>query len=57
VFLSREQNTGKNHKIKLGTKSLESVEEIESRLKSGNACYHSVQIFFVFKCAIQLYKD
>ena len=36
---------GKNHKIKVDTKSLERVEEIESRQKSRNACYQSVQIF------------
>ena len=31
-------------------------EEIKSRLKLGNACYHSVQIF-VFQFAIQKVKD
>jgi len=31
-------------------------EEIKSRLKSGNACYYSVQSFFVFQCAIQKFK-
>ena len=28
-------------------------EEIKSRFKSGNACYHSVQTFFVFQFDIQ----
>jgi hypothetical protein len=32
-------------------------EEIKSRLKSGNACYHSVQDLFVFQFAIQKFKD
>jgi hypothetical protein len=32
-------------------------EEIKSRLKSGNACYHSVQKSFVFQFAIQKHKD
>ena len=27
-------------------------EEIKSRLKSGNACYQSVQILFVFQVAV-----
>jgi hypothetical protein len=58
--MSRNQNAGQNHNIKLDKKSFEIVEqfkylgttltnqnsiqeEIKSRLKSGNACYHSVQ--------------
>jgi len=35
-------------------------EEIKSRLKSGNACYHSVQNFsepFFFQFTIQKFKD
>jgi hypothetical protein len=32
-------------------------EEIRSRLKSGNACYHSVQNLFVFQVAFQTLKD
>jgi hypothetical protein len=60
MVMSREQNAGKSHNIKIGNKSFERVEqfkylgttlthrnsiqeEIKSRLKSGNACYHSVQ--------------
>jgi len=31
-------------------------EEIKSRLKSGNVCYHSVQNLF-FQFAIQKFKD
>jgi len=31
-------------------------EEIKSRMKSGNACYHSVQNL-VFQFAIQKFKD
>jgi len=56
--MSRDQNAGRSHDIKLDNKSFESVEhwkylgtwtnhnsiqeEAKSRLKSGNACYHSV---------------
>jgi hypothetical protein len=60
MFMSRYQNAGQNHNIKIDNKSFERVEqfkylgttltnrnsiqeEIKSRLKSGNACYHSVQ--------------
>jgi sorting nexin-29 len=60
MVMSRAQNAGKNHNIKLDNKSFERVEqfkylgttlthsnsiqeEIKSRLKSGNACCHSVQ--------------
>jgi len=32
-------------------------EEIKSVLKSGNACYHSVQNIFVFQFAVQKHKD
>ena len=32
-------------------------EEIKSRLKLGNACYHSVQKSVVFQVAIQKLKD
>jgi hypothetical protein len=48
---SPDQNVEQDHNIKIGNKSFERVEqfrysiqeEIKSRLKSGNACYHSVQ--------------
>jgi sorting nexin-29 len=60
MFMSRDQNAGQNHNMKIDNKDLERVEqfkylgttvrnrnsiqeEIKSRLKSGNACYHSVQ--------------
>ena len=32
-------------------------EEIKGRLKSGNACYLTVQKSFVFQFAIQKHKD
>jgi hypothetical protein len=52
---SRDQHAGQNQNIKIGNKSFEMAEHSEylgktltylpllSRLKSGNACYHSVQ--------------
>jgi hypothetical protein len=57
--MSRDQNAGRIHNIKIENCSFESVEdfkylgtnltyqnsiqeETKSRLKSGNACYHSV---------------
>jgi hypothetical protein len=60
MVMSRNQNAGQNHNIKLDNKSFERVEqfkylgttlrnqnsiqeEIKSKLKSGSACYHSVQ--------------
>jgi hypothetical protein len=55
MVMSRDQNAGPNHNIKIGrveeSKYLGTTltnrnsidEEIKSRLKSGNACYHSVQ--------------
>jgi hypothetical protein len=33
------------------------AEEIKSRLRSGNACYHLVQNLFVFQVANQKFKD
>jgi hypothetical protein len=73
MVMSRNQNAGHNHNIKIDNKSFERMEEfkylgatlmnqnsiheeIKSRLKSGNACYHSVQSF-VFQVAIQKHKD
>ena len=58
--MSRGENAGRSHNIKIDNKSFEIVErlkylgrtltnqnsiqeEIKSRLKLGNACYHSVQ--------------
>jgi UDP-galactopyranose mutase len=58
--MSRDQNAGRNHNIRIDNNSFERVEEfkylgttltyqnsiqedVKSRLKSGNACYYSVQ--------------
>jgi len=60
MVMSRDQNAGRTHSIKIDNSSFERVdefkylgttltnqnsiqEEIKSRLKPGNACYHSVQ--------------
>jgi hypothetical protein len=60
MVMSRDQNAGRNHSIKIDNSSFERVdelkymatnltnqnsiqEEVKSRLKSGNACYYSVQ--------------
>jgi len=60
MIMSRDQNAGQIHNIKIDNSSFERVEEfkylgttltnqnsiheeIKSRLKPGNACYHSVQ--------------
>ena len=56
MVMSRDKNAGQNGNIQTGNKSFETVEQfkylvttltyqncIKSRLKSGNACYHSVQ--------------
>ena len=60
MVMSRDQNAGRSHSIKIDSSSFERLdefkymgtnltnqtstqEEIKSRLKSGNACYHSVQ--------------
>ena len=60
TVMSRDQNAGRSHNIKIDNSSFERVEqfkhlrttltnknsiheEINSRLKSGNACYNSVQ--------------
>jgi len=60
MVLSRDQNAGRSHRIKIDTNSFERIEElrylgttltnqisiqeeVKRRLKSGNACYHSVQ--------------
>ena len=63
MIMSRDQNAGRNHSMKIGNSSFERVEEfkylgtsstnqnsiqdeIKIILKSGNACYHSVQNLF-----------
>jgi len=60
MVMSRDQNEGRSHNIKIDNSSFEGVdqfkyfgtnltyqtsnhEEIKSRLKSGNACYHFMQ--------------
>ena len=54
VVMSRDQNAGRNHNVRIDNRTFERVEEfkylgttltnqIKSRLRSGNACYHSVQ--------------
>jgi len=69
MFMSRDQNVGRNHSVRTDNSNFERVEEfkylgttltnqnsiaeeIKSRLRSGNACYNSVQNLFVFKVAI-----
>ena len=61
MVMSRDQNAGRIHSVRIHNSSFERVkefkylgttltnqnsiaEDIKSRLKSGNACYHSVQI-------------
>ena len=65
IIISRDQNAGRSHYIKLDNSTFERVEEfrylgttltyqnsiqeeIKSTLKSGNACYCSVQNFLSF---------
>jgi len=60
IVMSRDQNAGRRHSIKIDNSSFERAEEfkylgtsltnqnsipeeIKSRVKSGNVCYHSVQ--------------
>ena len=60
MVMSRDQNAGRSHSMKIDNSSFERAEEFiylgtnltnqnsiqeetKSRLKSGNACYHSVQ--------------
>ena len=70
MFISLDQNAGQSHSIKVDNSSFEKVEEfrylgtalnhnavqeeIKSRLKSGNACCHSVQNIL---CSGLLYKN
>ena len=58
-MFARDQNAGRNHSVRINNSTFERVEafkylgtlthqnsipeEIKSRLKSGNACYYSVQ--------------
>ena len=65
MVMSRDQNAGRSHSMKIDSRSSERAEElkyfgttlthqnsiqneIKSRLKSGNACYHSVQNLLSF---------
>jgi len=60
MVMSRDQNAGQNHSVRIDNNTFERVqvfkylgttltiqnsirEEIKSRERSGNACYHSVQ--------------
>jgi len=60
MVVSRDQNAGRNHSVRIDNSTFERVEEfkylgttstnqnsiaegIKGRLRSGNACYHSVQ--------------
>jgi len=60
MVMSRDQNAGRIHSVRIENNTVERVEEfkylgtiltnqnsigeeIKSRLRSGNACYHSVQ--------------
>jgi hypothetical protein len=57
MVMSRDQNAGRNHNMKINNRSFKRVEdfkylgtnlisvqeEIKSKLKSGNACYHLVR--------------
>ena len=60
MVMSRDQNAGRNHSVRIDNSTFERVEEfkylgttltnqnsileeMKSRLRSGNACYHSVQ--------------
>jgi hypothetical protein len=67
MVMSRDQNAGRSHNMKIDNSYFERVEEfkylgttltnqnsvqeeIKSRLKAGNACYHSVQNFCLPVC-------
>ena len=67
MVISRDQNAGQNHSVRIDNSTFERVEEfkylgttltiqnsirekIKSRPRSGNACYHSVQIFCLLDC-------
>ena len=76
--MSRDQNAGHNHSVRIDNSTFERVEEfkylgttltiqnsireeLKSRLRSGNACYHSVQNFLSSrllsrKLKIKIYK-
>jgi hypothetical protein len=53
MVMSRGQNSGRIQKIRISIISFESVEvwkikeRIKRKLKSGSACYHSLQDVFI----------
>jgi len=66
MVMSRDQNAGRIHSVRIDNSTFESVEEIKylgttlrnqnsiaeeikSRLRSGNACYHSVHNLLSFR--------
>jgi len=66
MVMSRDQNAGRIHSVRIDNSTFERVEgfkylgttltnqnsigeEIKSRLRSGNACYHSVQNLLSFR--------
>ena len=74
MVMSRDQNAGRSHSIKMDNSSFERVEEfkylgttltnqnsiqeeIKCRLKSGNACYHSVQNLLSSRLLSKKFKD
>jgi len=48
MVMSRDQNVGRSHKRTTLTNQNYIQEETNNRLKSGNACYHSVQNLLSF---------
>jgi len=74
MVMSRDQNAGRSHNIKIDNSFFERVEEfrylgttlmnqnsnqeeIKSRLKSENACYHSVQNLLSSSLLLKKFKD
>ena len=72
MFMSRDQNAGRIHSVRIDNSTFERVEEfkylgtnltnqnsiaeeIKSRLKSGNACYHSMQNILSSRLQIHTY--
>ena len=67
MLISRDQDKGRNKNIKicnifLKNLNVQNQEEIKNRLKSGNACCHSVKVycfsaFLSKKLRIKLYRN
>ena len=72
--MSRDQNAGRIHSVRVDNSTFERVEEfkylgttlinqnsiseeIKSRFKSGNACYHSVQNLLSSRSLSKKFKD